>query len=268
MKKVLSLALLVAVGAFIVFMAGCDEVILDPPTGLQAEGTTDELGIKLTWSPVTDAESYNVYFDGELLMDEVTVTEYSHAEPGKVGEYTVTSVAGNDESPDSDPLSTAPLTAVIMSVDELNGDQASGIGWSELSKDGTIQSYSMATAENKAHIYFYYTDFDVTDDGEYELAVAAMIEQDPGAPSGMGTGWHTGGVTTQLADAFGDVAQVPITGYETFNMPTENATQAVWIQVEGGGYYGLIETTNIDKNLAQVDIKITFQPVKNFALFK
>lgn len=268
MKKVLSLALLVAVGAFIVFTGCIPPDGLEPPEGLKAEGTTDELGIKLTWSPVTDAESYTVYFDGDLLEEEITVTEYSHAEPGKVGEYTVTAVAGNDESLESDPLSTAPLTAVIMSVDELNGNQASGIGWSERSKDGTIQSYSMANAENKGHIYFYYTDFDVTDDGEYELAVAAMIEQDPGAPDEMGTGWHTGGVTIPLADAFGDVAQVPTTGYETFNMPTENATQAVWIQIEDYGYYGLIETTNIDKNLAQVDIKITFQPVKNFALFK
>jgi|GEM_PF-3418189 len=266
MKKVLSLALLVAVGAFIVFMAGCDEVILDPPTGLQAEGTTDELGIKLTWSPVTDAESYNVYFDGELLMDEVTVTEYSHAEPGKVGEYTVTSVAGNDESPDSDPLSTAPMTPVSLEVDEINGAKESGIGWSVLGT-GAIQKYSMGSATNKDEVYFYYTDFSAGSAGIFELARASEVETDPGVTWDVGTGWHNGGVTVTLADAFDDIASVPTTGYENYNTAIVNATQAVWIDAGGGdGYYGLIETTKIDG--ATVGCRVTFQKVKNFALFK
>lgn len=264
MKKIVSIAMLIAVGGFMMFMECPDGDGLVPPTGLTATGTTDEMGILLEWTAAADADGYNIYFDGTLIQEDVIVTEYSHANPGGVGTYEVTSAAGNDESEDAASISTEPLDAATLEVDEINGPDESGIGWSALGT-GSIAKYTMGTgATTQDEVCFYYTDFET---GTIELARALEVETDPGVGWDVGTGWRNGGVSTPLADDFDNVTSVATSGYENYNEPTVNATQAVWIDAGGGdGYYGLIETISI--NDPDITCRVTFQTIMNFVYFQ
>jgi len=275
MKKVLSLALLVAVGAFVVFMTGCD---IEPPdgvvTGLKAEAVNDGLGIKVSWNAFTDADDYTIYFNGTLLEEQVTVTYYEHITGCEPGSYVVTAFVGNDETDNSDALSTEPISVESKQVWELNGSGSSGIGFDVDAE--AVATYSMASDANKSAIDCYFTNWLVKSDGfggPYDLCSPASTEgEDPlqgdaGKPFADDVvGWRVTGITENaLTGNIGDITELPATGYYSYSENVAgDATYGIYTE---DGYYGMIQIVSISTDNGQVDIKVTFQPIMGFRLF-
>lgn len=272
MKKVLSLALIMAVGAAVMF-TGCvpPNGDVSTPTGLTVEATTDGAGVKLTWNAVTvegEDVTYDVSFDGTLLLDEITALEYTHTAPGKAGEYEVIAVAGSEES-DPAKFSTDPITVATLQVWELNGSGSSGIGFDVTNK--AVVTYSMATDAEKTHIDCYFTNWLGQSGGfggEYDLcSPAENLQDDPGKPFTEDvSGWHTTGISDDLVKNIDAVDMVDSTGY--YSRPSvpvaEGGTYAIYTQ---DGYYGLIQAVSISTANGAVDIKATLQTIKGLRLF-
>ncbi|TET24022.1 MAG: fibronectin type III domain-containing protein [Candidatus Stahlbacteria bacterium] len=266
MKKVLSLALLAAVGVFIVFMTGCDGELPGEVRNLAAEAADEGASVKLTWTEPTDAtgdETYSVYFDETLVEEEISVTEYKHFEPGKAGEYEVTVVSGNEES-EGVKIDTEPVTPTTHQVYELNGELESGLGWNV--STGSAATYSMANDNSKTNIHCYFTDLEVGFAGDYNLAGAYVVETDPGNTWMPNTsGWDQTTVTDPLDESFDNVTIAPgANNYYNYSPATIGETYA--IQTEDG-HYGLVEVSGIDKTYGTVDVKVTFQPIQELRLF-
>lgn len=241
-------------------------VELDKVTGLTAEATADGAGIHLTWDPVANAETYNVYFNGELLLDGITVTEYTHAEPGMTGVYTVSASAGGQEGPESDPLSTEPIAIQDLTVWELNGAGEAGIGWDVVAE--AVVTYYMADNSNADKIDCYFTNWEGIAGGfggPYSLASPDMLPEDPGDPTGGSSGWRTSGISDPLTQNIEEINLVPPENdYFNYTDVTVGETYAVLTQDD---YYALIQVISIDETVGQVDIRTTFQPIQGSRLF-
>jgi len=236
---------------------------LDQVTGLVAQATTDGLGIRLTWDAVTNAESYSVYFNGVLMLDEITVTEYTHADPGETGSYTVSASAGTTEGQESVPLSTEASAIQELTVGEINSQINAGIGWDV--NTGSASSYHMADDTHKDVVDCYFTDFEASFSGSYVLASADVAESDPGIVWSIGTGWRASALTDHLGMSIEDVTQVTDQGWYNYSDDlVQGETYAVWIHE---GYYALVGIVSINKGNGEVQIKTRFQPIQGFRLF-
>lgn len=271
MKKVLGITLLVAAGAFVVFMTGCDGELPGEVRNLDAEAADEGASVKLTWTEPTDAtgdETYSVYFDETLVEEEISVTEYKHFEPGKAGEYEVTVVSGNDES-EGVKIDTYPIDVANPTVWELNGEGSSGIGFDV--GGNAVGTYSMASDANKTNIDCYFSNWLGKSDGfggDYDLfSPAENLADDPGKPfPGEVSGWRTTGITDALVKTIDEVEILPETGYytRTEGGTIEGETYGVYTEDD---YYGLIQVVSISTDNGAVDIKATFQPIQGLRLF-
>lgn len=232
-------------------------------TGLSAEGTTDGLGIRLTWIPVVNAEGYNVYFDGTLIGEDIVVTAYTDANPSSTGSYTVTAVIGTDEGPESDPVSTAPSAVQNVVLYELNGTEEAGLGWN--SSTGNAVTYSMADETNRDVIDCYFSNWAAGTAGQYALTSASEVGSDPGNTWMPGAGWRITGISDPLASGLDDVTVVPESPYYNFSDASVGATFAVKTT---DNHYALVEVTSIITGTGRINIRTTFQTVENFRLFQ
>ena len=278
MKKVLSLALLVAAGAFIVFMTGCIPPPEVPtPTGFTGVATDDGAGVKLSWNTVTvegEDVTYTVYFDDvdEPLLDEITATEYIDTDPGKAGKYEVIAVAGGEES-DPAEFSTEPITIETKSAWELNGTGKSGITFNVIGK--TIDIYSMAETSGdlgKVDCYFSNWEAGTTEfPAPYYLASPSEIVDDPGKLDYDFDAWRTSGISDALVGDIEAIDTVPgtkaQTGEENYFNVTEVTINSAYAVSNQDDNFGIIEVTNIDEATGEVSFKATFQPIKGLRLF-
>jgi hypothetical protein len=230
-------------------------------TGLKAEGTTDGLGINLTWDILSGADSYNVYLDGVLMLDEITINEYTHY-PEETGSYTVTANTGDNEGPESEPLSTEPIITDPFMVSELNGMTAGGIGWDAAT--GIASAYSMADVSYQYIIDCYFTNWSSGFSGVYDLASPVELENDEGNTWLPTTGWRESGISEPLSESFENVRYAPEVGYYPYASVVINAVNAVWNEDD---YFALIEVQDIDIGAGQITIRTAFQPIKGFRLF-
>jgi hypothetical protein len=271
MKKVLGITLLIAAGAFVVFMTGCGGELPGEVRNLAAAASDEGASVTLSWSAPTDAtgdETYTVYFDETLVEEEITATEYKHFEPGKAGEYKVTVVTGNDES-DGVKIDTYPIDVADLNVWELNGEGSSGIGFNVAGD--AVATYSMASDANKTNIDCYFSNWLGKSGGfggDYDLySPAENLEDDPGKPfTGEVSGWRTTGITDALGMTINEVDTLPATGYytRTDGGTIEGETYGIYTE---DGYYGLIQVVSISTDNGAVDIKATFQPIQGLRLF-
>jgi hypothetical protein len=264
MKKILGIALLVAAGAFIVFMTGCEDGELpNAPTNLEAKAINEGLGIELSWTGVTDADDYTVYFNGELLEEEITVTYYQHVTDCEPGTYVVTAFIGSEESDDSDALSTEPIAIADKQVWELNGAGSSGIEFDVLGN--AIATWSMEDESHQGKIDCYFSDWALGyGSTPYYIVSANQVGDDPGNTWLDADGWRETGISDYLTANIGDVTEVPFTGYYSSSEVVTGETYATYTE---DGYYGLIQVISVSTANGQVDIKATFQLVEEFRLF-
>ncbi|MCK4333974.1 hypothetical protein KAX06_04220 [candidate division WOR-3 bacterium] len=270
MKKVLGITLLVAVGAFVVFMTGCDGELPGEVRNLAAEAADEGASVKLTWTEPTDAtgdETYSVYFDETLVEEEISVTEYKHFEPGKAGEYEVTVVTGNDES-EGVKIDVYPIDVTPVTVWELNGTGKSGIGFDI--EGEAVATYSMsATSDYRGKVDCYFSNFTGQSGGfdtPYYLASPDQVIVDPGDPDPSFTGWRVSGISNPVGGNIEDVKIAPGSGsyYNRSDQVVINETYAVSTQDD---YYGLVQVISINEIDGQVETKVTFQPIQELRLF-
>ncbi|TKJ42985.1 hypothetical protein CEE36_05735 [candidate division TA06 bacterium B3_TA06] len=276
MKKVLSLALLVAAGAFIMSVVGCGPIPVVPtPTGFTGVATDDGAGVKLSWNTVTvegEDVTYTVSFEDTELLDEITATEYIDTDPGKAGKYEIIAVAGGEES-DPAEFSTEPITIETKSAWELNGQGNSGITFNVIGK--TIDLYSMAVTSNdldKVDCYFSNWEAGTTEfPGPYYLASPSEIVDDPGKLDYDFDAWRVTGISNALEGDIEAIDTVPgtkaQTGEENYFNVTEVTINSAYAVSNQDDYFGIIEVTNIDDATGEVSFKATFQPIQGLRLF-
>lgn len=270
MKKVLSITLLVAVGAFIVFMTGCEGELPGEVRNLAAEAADDGASVKLTWSEPTDAtgdETYSVYFNGTLLLEDITALEYKHTEPGEAGEYEVTVVTGSDES-EGVKIDVYPIDVASITVWELNATGNSGIGFDV--EGEAVATYSMgATSTNRGKVDCYFSNFTGLSGGfgtPYYLTSPDQVPADPGDPDPSFTGWKVSGISDPVGGNIEDAKIAPGSGsyYNRSDEVVINETYAVSNEED---YYGLVQVISINETNGQVEAKVTFQPIQGLRLF-
>lgn len=173
-----------------VILLGCEffepeEVKLDAPQNLRFVAIDDGLGVRLEWDPVSDAEEYAVHFNSSEIA-RVTEEKFEHrgsdVEGKGLGTYFVLAFKEDDRSPQSNPVSTKPKTAITLEIydrdDVIRSDttiqrrydslgveyvdtgvvteiQLGGFGWSEV---GGGERLSVTDLSRVWHVYL--------DDGE------------------------------------------------------------------------------------------------------
>ena len=276
MKKVLGLTLLAALGAFVVFMTGC--IPIEPPgvpRNLAAEAADGGASVKLTWSEPADVEgdiTYSVYFDDELLLEEITALEYKHTEPDKAGDYEVTAVVDGEEG-DPAEISTKPIAIVPLEGWDINASGESGITFNVAGK--AIVTHSIgATGTYRDKVDFYFTNWaglSAGFEGPYYLASAHKVNDDPGDPNPDYTNWRTTGISDELGGNIESTTIVPTTSDPDnkyyYDITEELVINGVYAISTQDDYFGIVQVTNIDETDGGVEFKATFQPIKGLRLF-
>jgi hypothetical protein len=254
-------AILPAVGA--IFMAGCTIVQPDEVQNLGASATADGASVILSWSAPDNAdgtETYSVYFDYTLLLDDIANLEYKHVSPGKTGQYLVTVTMNRVES-GGDTVSTAPIDTSTITPWELNGSGESGIEFNISGLSVGTQSMDSSGAD-RSKVDCYFTNFLEHAEGfdsTYYLASPHMVSLDPGELDTTFTDWRVSAISGPLGGAIENVAGAPAEGYSDSTEVAVNQTYAVKTQ---DGYYGLIQVMTIDTTNGEIEIKTTFQPIQ------
>lgn len=226
-------------------------------------------GVKVSWSSIAPYSSgcwgktedwlYALYLDGELVADSLEETEYDLYEYGKEIEVVGFGSAGETE-PAKISIASVPVTD--LTVYELNGEGASGVGFDPAAK--SIAACMMTDSTNRDDIDCYFTnwlDYSGGFGGTYYLASANQVTSDPGGEGFVATGWRSTSITEALdVSGIEDVEVVPALGYGNAADSVEaGETFAILTQ---DGYYGLIQVINIDTINGQIEIKATFQPLQ------
>lgn len=240
---------------------------------LSVEATEGGKGVVLTWEPADNAETYNVYFNGELLLSEITAAEYIHASPTKTGYYTVSALASDQEGPESDSVSTEPVIQVHI-VYELNGEGDQGIAWDVKAESTAV--YPMVDETHQDKIDCYFTDWIPGCDGCYEIGDYSLTSgeelwEDNGNTWLDPSGWRQTGISDSLEGvSFDEVGLVPYYSldslmYYNYTDVSVGGIYAIWGE---DGYYGLIEVQDMDPPIGQLTVRTAFQRIKEFRLFK
>ncbi len=126
------------------------EEIINPATALVLTATTNGLGVNLAWTGSTteDIDGYKVYFNGTIIVDDVTTTSYQHTNPGRLGDYEVVAVRDDEES---DPATASSelvegTSNSIYWMSDPSPDHPSGFGWSKF--DGSAIEYTLSAANH------------------------------------------------------------------------------------------------------------------------
>jgi hypothetical protein len=226
-------------------------------------------GVKVSWSSIAPYSSgcwgkteewlYALYLDGELVADSLEETEYDLDEYGHIIE-----VVGFGSAGETEPavISVAPAPVTGLTVYELNGDGASGVGFDPAAK--STAAYTMTDSTNRDDIDCYFTnwlDYSGGFGGTYYLASANQVASDPGGEGFAATGWRSTSITDALdVSGIEDVEIVPALGYASVADSVQaGETFAILTQ---DGYYGLIQVMDIDTTNGQIEIKATFQPIQ------
>lgn len=265
MKKLLTLSIL---AAFLIITGCGEEVSLTAPTDFTIAAANDEVSVVLSWTANPsdeEVDGYYIYFN-DAIVDSTENTTYTHDDPQESGYYYVTAYRGDEESEDSDELSTIPEVVDNITLAEINATGNSGLGWDR--GDGSPTTYSMQDATNADDIDFYFSDWEAGFDGpDYFFISPDLVETDPGVTWPMSGTWKTTGFTTALTDAFEDVTVLPASGYDNSQeVTTLNATYGVWIADDD--YYGMVEVKSINSNTGQFEVRVAFQTVPGLRILE
>jgi hypothetical protein len=243
MNKMRKNALLVVFVAALLFIGtGCDTVVTLEPPSVTTQAIDDGGGLRLTWTEVTDAVSYEITTDDSVYT--TTSTSFDVTTPSVTIE--VRAVNGSDKS-DADVIDCEIVETPSIDVYGISDPDTTHHTGFAFSSDGNIVTYSLAYV-NLASLDFY------ADDVAYP---GSMYLINPGDK-----GWNTkGNAVKDAGTTFYDdavLADAPGTGYIT---QLEIVT--------GGVYYLWLDRTNngwsTDDNFAKAKVisiagpKVTMQ---------
>lgn len=263
MKKISMLGMLVLACCAFVFMT-CIPPDVNDVTNLTIAASTDGAGVVLTWAaPANGADSYTVEFDGAVLLDGITATTYTDANPTKTGTYTVIAVLGGAESGGVD-ISSEPISVQTIQAWEINGSGSSGIAFNPVTS--SVSTYSMANGDYQTNIDFYFTNYATGYAATpYSLASASEVGTDPGINWLPTSGWRDGGISNALTGNIEDGPMAPASGnYYSYTDVTIGDVYAVSTE---DNCLGLVQVTSISTSTGQVDFKATLQPIIGFRVF-
>lgn len=242
-------ALLVVLAAALLLVGtGCDTIVtLDKPVVSAAALDTDNGGtLRLTWTVVTDAVSYEITTDDSVYT--TTSTSFDVTTPSVTVE--VRAVNGNDESDpatiDCGLVETTSLTLYDKSDPEPT--HPSGLAFKT---DGTAIGYSLDDA-NKAAIDF---------------VVDSMV----GLYNAGNYGWSQNIEGNALQDAavtvFDDATLAPVPGnYWTGQAIAANGVYYIWLDPTDNGWdvndhYAKIKVESWEPSTKTLVLKLAYQPV-------
>lgn len=226
---------------------------LEKPANVSYTVLTNGDGVNVEWDQVTNAEGYYIYLDGNKLDSTTsgTATDIDVKTPGK--KITVTAFKGNDESPESDAITTeAVLTTGLVTVYGM-GDPDNNVCAIGFNTSGQCLAY------------------DVTDPTKYS-SINYVIEDD-GVPLGfwsphhyptMGNNQHNGAseATTTVLDS---LKIAPGAGnYNTQTNMTQNGVYSFWIDPTNNlwstdDHYAKVRVEGVAGH--QVTLKVVYQPI-------
>lgn len=249
MKRLYSIAAIVALSLSALFLVQCDSITGDAPTSITLEpATTDGSTVKVSWAaPASGSpDRYVVSFmetgtsSYVKLTPEPTTTTFVHSPAGKTGKYMVTAIFGSTEYNSATTPTTTPFATASMNVSELNATGNSGYGWDRTTGEGA--TYSMEQASNAASVDFYSTDFANGSSGPtYSVASPDLGPTDPGnvVPTGS---WRVNSFSNLLTSESDPLPLHSNIAY--FNYTDVSSTPAVLGAYTADGYYAMIRITS------------------------
>jgi hypothetical protein len=253
-KSTLTVAL---AAALILLGTGCDTLVtLDRPTVSAAALDTDNGGtLRLTWTAVTDAKSYEITTDDSIYT--TTSTSFDVMYPTSMIE--VRAVNGSDESDpamiDCKVVETSSL--VLYGITDVSSSDPSGLSFTG---DGSAVAMSLDDA-NKPSIDF------VCDDQQATVAPVGLIN------AGDYTSWNPPSAKKNvLMDAgttdFDGLDIAASTGYTSQLRTDNNGVYTLWLSTSdawtANDHFCKIKIVNIEQpsgTYYKVTLKAAYQPI-------
>lgn len=242
------------VAALVLFGTGCDTIVtLDRPTVSAAALSTDNGGtLRLTWTAVTDAASYEITTDDSVYT--TTSTSFDVSTPSATIE--VRAVAGNDESDpaviDCKVVETSSI--VLYGISDVDPSHPSGLAFTA---SGSASAMSLDDA-NKAALDF------VCDDQQSSVTPVGLINAgDYSWPQNAKVNTLMDAGTTDF-DAF-DIAAA--TGYTTQLKTDQNGVYAIWLSSStswtANDHFAKAKIVSIEDvgGSKKVTLNVAYQPI-------
>jgi len=271
MKKLLSIAAIVALSMTALVLVQCDSVNGGNPTNVKLEALTDST-VKVTWSAPSEGtpDKYVVSFmetgtsSYVELTPEPTTTTFEHDPAGKTGKYMVTAVFGSTEYNSATTPTTAPIATAALTIAELNATGNSGYGWDRTTGDGA--TYTMTEASRAASVDFYITDFI----GGYAGPIYSIASPDlgPSDPSGVvpAGSWRVNGFTNPLAN---ENSPLPVHNTTTYFSYTDLTTDPILVGCwTADGCFALVKLSSYNIAAGTVSAQSWYQLVKGLRLIQ
>jgi len=209
--------LIVALAAVVLLVGtSCDTLVTltKPTVTAEALSTNNGGTLRLTWTAVTDAKSYEITTDDSTFT--TTSTSYDVATPSATIE--VRAVNGSDKSDpatiDCKVVETSSL--VLYGISDVNPDHSSGLAFTT---SGSASAMSLADA-NKASLDF------VCDDQETTVLPVGLV-------NAGSYGWTQNNKMNTLMDAvttdFDAFKLAAVTGYGDLQTVAVNGVYAFWL---------------------------------------
>lgn len=271
MKRLYSIAAIVALSLSALFLVQCDTITGDAPTNITLTALTSST-VKVSWSaPASGSpDRYVVSFmeNGSSsyvkLTPEPTTTTFEHDPAGKTGKYMVTAIFGSTEYNSATTPTTVPVATASTSISELNAAGSSGYGWDRTTGEAT--TYTMTQASNAASVDLYITDFaDGYSGATYSVASPDLGPTDPGnvVPTGS---WRINGFTNPLSSETDPLPEHSTINY--FNYTDITSTPVIVGAYTADGYYAMLKVASVNTGAGTVMASGWFQLVKGLRLIQ
>lgn len=248
-------ALLVAFVAALLFIGtGCDTIVtLDKPTVSKAALETDKGGtLRLTWTAVTDAQSYEITTDDSVYT--TTSTSFDVTTPSATVE--VRAVNGNDKSDpaiiDCKVVETSSI--VLYGISDVDPTHPSGLAFTA---SGSASAMSLDDA-NKASLDF------VCDDQQATVLPVGLINAGDYS-------WPQNAKVNTLMDAgvtdFDAFTLAAATGYTSQLATAANGVYAVWLSSSAtwtaNDHFAKVKIVTIEDvgGAKKVTLNVAYQPI-------
>jgi hypothetical protein len=243
MKKLFPL-----IGIGLILILGCGEPPWDPGAPSNLTITGDGLKVTLSWTGVSDAEGYNIYFRGVKIATSTT-TSWTGT-PDSLGNFYVTAYKGDKETSASNTVTTELVFSTTdVTIYERSSAGLSGVGWDSL---GKATLYSVAPTSDRRKIDVYLEDFapGVTQQPFY-IARALQLDTTDTSLRNTGIFLHTG--------TFDKITEAPApNNYTNY----ERADTKPYIIYTDDDYFLKIDVSSVGDS--SITFKYGFQKVKNY----
>ena len=241
---------------------------LDPPSGLQLMGASNELYLSISWtgSSTADIDGYRIYFDGGTTpIYEGMTTTYTHGSSSmapQLGEYEIVAYRGDEESDALEFDTEDYVYSGSFTVYDLNapsgGSTNSGVSFNISTGVASVKSMasSMSTTNGPLVDFYYDTDGTFTS-ADY-----------------LGGDWVNTTGFSSSSDTWAGLEVVDITGYDNYTNPAVANGQIwqVWVSKTSSSEWNYskfriddVQTNTGTPDYLEAQVTYKFQTIKNWA---